>query len=203
MVRITGNSELSHITVSNGGYIIDDGDIYNAIYVNPRKGAAPTIRHVVAFASPYDDYETSHGRGILIVKNSPRLEHVGTYGKSIGIYNLDSSPSLYRVNSSAGFDDGNEPFAGAGIYNNKSTVEMDRVSGSGYFNIGYGDGLVNTNGSHVNVKNSTLGGWIYNDSSSSATIVNSQLKETVFEGGNFTCLNSYDDYYKPLNDTCR
>ncbi|MGI9315935.1 MAG: hypothetical protein ACR2QW_01275, partial [bacterium] len=202
LVRITSNSELSHVTVINNGYNNGHRNQYNAIYVNPGHGTGPSIRHVEARSLVPSDYD--YGTGIFIFRNSPRLEDVGTYGKSYGIFINHSSPTLYRVRASAGFDAGSEAVAGAGIYNNKSTVDMDRVSASGYVNIGYGDGLVNRDGSHAYVKDSILGGWIYNDSSSSALFWNSRLKEAVFEGGNFTCLDSYgDDHTKPLSTSCQ
>ena len=166
---------------------MDGGKQYNAIYVNPNPlgihRSGPVIRHVTASAVPQSDYD--HGTGIAIIKNSPRLEHVVTYGKSIGIFNNLSSTKLFHVDTSAGFDAGTDPVGGAGIYNIKSTVEMDHVSAKGYFNIGYGDGMINRNGSHASIRNSSIGGEITNDSSSSANFANSQFIEAYLNGGKF------------------
>lgn len=80
---------------------------------------------------------------------------------------------------------------------------MDHVTAKGYFNLGYGFAVTNTKGSTVDIKNSTLGGDFYNDSSSYANIANSQLAVPSFHGGNITCVNSYDTNFKPVGALCK
>jgi hypothetical protein len=201
--------------------VIAEGSDGYGVYNN---SSSPTMRDVTVtiFAvSGYGVYNNSCSPEMIDV-----IIEVSGYGLGAGVFNDSSSPTMTNVTISPcgdGVRNRNNsapemtnvtikswgtPWGNFGVYNDSSSSKMTDVTiindGQDY---GYG-GVYNTGtAGTVTIDHSTIAGnigqSIHNDSAYTVRVGASQLKRAASGTGTFTCVNTYDDSYQPLNANCQ